>query len=32
MAENPTKQPIDLYVYIPTSFQFDKKLCKVLPK
>ena len=32
IAENPTNQPYNLYIYIPICFQFDRNLCKVLPK
>ena len=29
IAENPTIQPDNLYIYIPICFQFDRNLCKV---
>ena len=29
IAENPTNQPYNLYIYIPICFQFDRNLCKV---
>ena len=32
IAENSTNQPYNLYIYIPICFQFDRNLCKVLPK
>ena len=32
IAKNPTNQPYNLYIYIPICFQFDRNLCKVLPK
>ena len=32
IAENPTNQPYNLYIYIPICFKFDRNLCKVLPK
>ena len=32
IAENPTNHPYNLYIYIPICFQFDRNLCKVLPK
>ena len=32
IAKNPTNQPYNLYIYIAICFQFDRNLCKVLPK
>ena len=29
IAENPTNQPYNLYIYISICFQFDRNLCKV---
>ena len=32
IKDSRKSQPYNLYIYIPICFQFDRNLCKVLPK